>query len=155
MHQWNCPLEHHSLNDQLLVGPTVHLSLVDVLLRFHQHRIALTTDVSGMYRAVLLPDEQCDLHRFVLRQNPQEALNDYCMTRLTFGVSGSSFAANMSVKQNSMNFAKEHPKAASIVPISFYWWPDKWGLGWKGNETPESASSTVRSSRILSSKVDV
>ena len=35
-----------SLNDQLLVGPTVHLPLVDVLLRFHQHRIALTTDVT-------------------------------------------------------------------------------------------------------------
>ena len=47
-----------SLNDQLLVGPTVHLPLVDVLLRFSQHRIALTTDVGRMYRAVLLPDEQ-------------------------------------------------------------------------------------------------
>ena len=35
-----------SLNDTLLVGPTVHPSLVDVLLRF---RIALITDVSNMY----------------------------------------------------------------------------------------------------------
>lgn len=35
-----------SLNDQLLVGPTVHASLVDVLLRFHLHRITLATDVS-------------------------------------------------------------------------------------------------------------
>ena len=48
-----------SLNDQLhvLVGPTVHSPLVDVLLRFRQHRIALTTDVSCMYRTALLPDE--------------------------------------------------------------------------------------------------
>ena len=30
-----------SLNDTLLVGPTVHPSLVDVLLRFRLHRIAL------------------------------------------------------------------------------------------------------------------
>ena len=44
-----------SLNDQLLVGPTVHPTLVDVLLRFRLHRIALTSDVSRMYRAVLLP----------------------------------------------------------------------------------------------------
>ena len=44
-----------SLNDQLLVGPTVHPTLVDVLLRFRLHRIALTSDVSPMYQAVLPP----------------------------------------------------------------------------------------------------
>ena len=33
-----------SLNDCLLVGPTVHSSLIDVLLRFRLHRIAITTD---------------------------------------------------------------------------------------------------------------
>ena len=41
-----------SLNDTLLVGPTIHPPLIDVLLRFRQHRIALTADVSKMYRAV-------------------------------------------------------------------------------------------------------
>ena len=45
---------------------------------------------------------------------------NYRMTRLTFGVSASSFAANMAVKQNAIDFTKEYPKAASIVPISFY-----------------------------------
>ena len=41
-----------SLNDTLLVSPTVHSSLIDVLLRFQHHRYALTTDVSKMYRAI-------------------------------------------------------------------------------------------------------
>lgn len=35
-----------SLNDTLLVGPTIHPSLVDVLLRFRSHRIALTADAA-------------------------------------------------------------------------------------------------------------
>ena len=43
-----------SLNDNLLVGPTVHSSLIDVLFRFRLHRIALTTDISRMYCMVLL-----------------------------------------------------------------------------------------------------
>ena len=43
-----------SFNDTLLVGPTVHSYLVDVLLRFRLHQIALTADVSRMYRAVEL-----------------------------------------------------------------------------------------------------
>ena len=35
-----------SLNDTLLVGPTAHPPLIDVLLRFRSNRIALTADVS-------------------------------------------------------------------------------------------------------------
>ena len=53
-----------SLNDHLLIGPTVHPSIIDILLRFRRHQITLTTDVSRMYRAALLP-EHSDLHRFL------------------------------------------------------------------------------------------
>ncbi len=109
-----------SLNDQLLVGPTVHSSLVDVLLRFRLNRIALTADVSRMYRAVLLPKEQRDLHMFVWRSQPDQVLKDYRMTRVTFGVAASSFAANMAVRQNAIEHAEEFPLAASAVFESFY-----------------------------------
>ena len=63
-----------SLNDTLLVGPTVHSSLIDVLLRFRFHRVALTTDVSRMYRAVELTLPDRDLHRFVWKSDPNEPL---------------------------------------------------------------------------------
>ena len=53
-----------SLNDTLLVGPTVHSCLVEVLLQFRLHRISLTTDVSQMYRAVELIESDRDYHRF-------------------------------------------------------------------------------------------
>ena len=35
-----------SLNDQLVIGPTVYSSLVDILLRFRRHKVALTRDVT-------------------------------------------------------------------------------------------------------------
>ena len=47
-----------SLNDTLLV----HSSLVDVLLRFRWHRVALVADVSRMYRAIALTPQDWDLH---------------------------------------------------------------------------------------------
>ena len=109
-----------SLNDTLLVGPTVHSPLIDVLLRFRFHRVALTTDVSRMYRAIELTSSDRDLHRFVWRHNPDEPLRDYRMTRVTFGVSASSFAANMSVKQNAIDFALEYSHAVTAVEKSFY-----------------------------------
>ena len=109
-----------SLNDCLLVGPTVHSSLIDVLLRFRLHRIAITTDISKMYRAIELVKRDRDLHRFVWRSDPSEVIKDYRMTQVTFGVSASSFVANMCVKQNALNLAHEYPLAAKAVKESFY-----------------------------------
>ena len=75
-----------------------------------------------MYRAVLLPVEQQDLHvhRFVWRRESSEPLVDYRMTRLTFGVSASSFVANMAMKRNALENAKTYPQAAREVLESFY-----------------------------------
>ena len=109
-----------SLNDTLLVGPTVHPPLIDVLLRFRMHRIALTADVSKMYRAVELAPSDRDYHRFVWRSEQSQTVKDYRMTRATFGVSASCFAANMAVKQNAIELANKYPLAADAVHKSFY-----------------------------------
>ena len=61
-----------------------------------------------------------DLHRFVWRRSFDETLQDYCMTRVTFGVSSSSSTANTSVKQNAINFVLQYPLAAVAVHESFY-----------------------------------
>ena len=95
-----------SLNDLLLVGPTIHSSLIDVLLRFRRHRVALAADVSKIYCNVELAEEDKDLHR-------AKTLQDYRMTRVTFGVSASSFSANMSVLQNGKDLSHQYPLAAN------------------------------------------
>ena len=59
----------------VLVGPTVHAPLVDILLRFRLHCIGLITDVK-MYRAVQLVETDKDLHRFVWRSNPDDLIKD-------------------------------------------------------------------------------
>ena len=54
-----------SLNDILLVSPTVHSPLIDVLLRFRLCRVTLTTDISKMFRAIELAESDHDLQDFV------------------------------------------------------------------------------------------
>ena len=61
-----------SLNDTLLVGPTIHPPLMDVLLRFRLHCVALTADVSKMYRAIELTESERDFHRFVWRSKSED-----------------------------------------------------------------------------------
>ena len=109
-----------SLNATLLVGSTVHSPLVDVLLRFRLHRISLVTDVSQMYRAVELIDSNSDLHRFVWRSSPEGDLRDYRITRVTFGVSASSFASSMCVHQNAIQVVMKFPEVIKVVKSSFY-----------------------------------
>ena len=70
-----------SLNDTLLVGPTMHSDLFDVLLHFCMHQA----------------DEDKDLHCFVWRGSLQDLVKDCRMTHVSFGVSASSFITNMCV----------------------------------------------------------
>ena len=108
------------LNDTLLVGPTVHSPLMDVLVRFRFHRIALTADVNKMYRALELVLSDRDLHHFVWRNNIKDPLVDYRMKKVTFGVLAPSFTANMAVKQNALDYATEFPNAARVIDTSVY-----------------------------------
>ena len=93
---------------------------MDVLLRFRRHKVALTTHVSRMYRAVLLPKKQHDLHCFIWREDQEQALVDCRMSRLTFGVPASSFAANLPMKQKALENMVTHSHAIQVVFNSFY-----------------------------------
>jgi hypothetical protein len=42
------------------------------------------------------------------------------MTRVTFGVAASSYAANMAVKHNAADYSMEFPVATAAVEKSFY-----------------------------------
>ena len=73
----------------------MHSSLQDVLLLFHMHHVVITADVSRMYHAVLLDPLDRHLHCFVWHPTPSHPLREYRMTRLTFGIAASSYAANV------------------------------------------------------------
>ena len=54
-----------SLNDTLQTGPNLYPLLTDVLIHFRSHVIGFSTDISKMFREVLLHEEDRDLHRGV------------------------------------------------------------------------------------------
>ena len=109
-----------SLNEQFMIGPTVHAPMLDVLLRFRRYKVALAADVNRMYPAVLLSESQRDLHPVIWRNHSTKDLKEYRMNRLTFGVSASPFAANMAVKRKAIDWEDEYSQAAKEVFESFY-----------------------------------
>ena len=53
-----------SLNDYLLTGPCRYPGIPDVLLRFRRHRVAMTADVSKMFREVSLDPKDTDFYLY-------------------------------------------------------------------------------------------
>ena len=109
-----------SLHQILQVGPTLQPTLTRLLIRFRDYPIALTADVSKMYREVGLAVKDRNLHRFVWRPTREEALQDYRMTRVTFGVSCSPYLAIRTLQQTARDHGGDHPQASHHIMRSFY-----------------------------------
>ena len=109
-----------SLNDILHAGPTLHPTLETILIQFRTHSIAISADISKMYRAVHLNPDDRDLHRFLWRESPDLPIKDYRMTRVTFGVTSSLYLAIRTLQQTAHDFRDQYPLAAPLVLSSFY-----------------------------------
>jgi hypothetical protein len=103
------------LSDQLYIPHATMFSF-----HFRRHPYVLTTDVSKMYRAVGLAIEDRDYHRFLWRENPNDPVHDYRMTRVTFGIASAAFLATKSVFRLAEDNEAKFPLAAKVVSESFY-----------------------------------
>lgn len=108
-----------SLNDCLLTGPSLYPPLTSIINSFRLHEIAMTADVTKMYRQISIALEDRDYHRFV-HCDSGGVIRDYRMTRVTFGVKSSPYLASQVLQQVADDHQPEHPVAEKIVKHSFY-----------------------------------
>ena len=78
-----------SLNECLMVGPKLQDDIFDILIRFRFFKIRMSADVAKMYRQVELNEKHRDYHRLLWRFGPNEDVQTYRMTRVTYGVASS------------------------------------------------------------------
>ena len=109
-----------SLNDNLLPGPCTYPLISDIIIRFRQHRIALTGDISKMFREIGLAKPDRNLHRFLWRPHEDQPLQEARMTRVTFGVTSSPFLATQVLRQVATDYQHEFPEASKVILSSFY-----------------------------------
>ena len=108
----------HSLNDVLLSGPVLFYLLTNILIKFHQHSIGMSADISKMFQEVTLHLQDRDLYRYVMK-NEEGLVEDLMMTRVTFGVT-SPFLATQILRQVAIDHQQEFPEAAALIISSFY-----------------------------------
>ena len=82
--------------------------------------MALSADISKMYREIELAEADRDLHRFLWRATPEDPVQDYRMKRVTFGVSASPYLAVRTLQQTASDHGQGYPVASCHITTSFY-----------------------------------
>jgi len=95
------------LNDTLVAGPSLYLLLSSVLNRLRLHKLAVTANISKMFREVELDGRDCDLHNFLMENDGQ--IKDWRMKRVTFGVHSSPCLASRVLRQMAKEYSAQYP----------------------------------------------
>jgi transposase InsO family protein len=110
--------EGESLNDKCWSGPDQNNKLLDVILRFREHSLAVTADIESMYYQVVVPVEDRDALRF-LWFDPAGNVVHYRMTRHLFGgiwcSSSSTYALRRVLEDHEVD-----PLVCDTVKHAFY-----------------------------------
>ncbi|KAJ8356221.1 hypothetical protein SKAU_G00190150 [Synaphobranchus kaupii] len=109
------------MNDRLLPGPSLGLSLLGVLLRFRQHQVAVSGDICSMFHQVRLLPEDRSLLRFIWRDLSCEDPPDvYEWQVLPFGTMSSPCCTIFALQQHARNHQDDFPDTLQSVQQSFY-----------------------------------
>ena len=74
-----------------MIGPKLQSDLFDILLRLRIPKFVLSADISKFYRQVALHKPDRDFHRILWSEKDTEPIQHLRMTRVTYGVTSSSF----------------------------------------------------------------
>lgn len=109
-----------SLNDIQLPGPKLQNNLFDVMIAFRIGEIAMTADISKMYRQIRINPKQLDLQRIVWRESIDEPIRDYQLTVVTYGMTSSGYNAIKAMNQCALDHEREFPLGADSIRNRFY-----------------------------------
>ena len=80
-----------SLNDSLLVGPTIQRDIFSVCLRFRRHLYTISGDIEKMYRQIRISRDDIDYQRILWRKNPDEPVKHFRLLTVTYGTACAPF----------------------------------------------------------------
>jgi hypothetical protein len=88
-----------SLNDTLQVGATVQPDLYSIVLRFRTHQVCYTADIAKMYCQIIVHPQDRDLQRILWRYSPEEPIQEYRLTTVTYGTASAPFLSTRCLKK--------------------------------------------------------
>ncbi|XP_033212462.1 uncharacterized protein LOC117170053 [Belonocnema kinseyi] len=108
-----------SLNNTLMVGPTLQDDILSHILRFRFHIFVLKGDIEKIYRQFEIRDEDRRFQRILWRRDGIN-LDSLQLNTVTFGISSSPFLATRAIEQLINDEGHQHPKAAIVLETDLY-----------------------------------
>ena len=112
-----------SLNDCLERGPKFDQCIMEILLRFRIHRVALTADIEKAFLMVSIAKQDQDVLRF-LWIDSVESLTPRIIplkfTRVVFGLTSSPFLLNATLDHHVTKYQEEDPEYVNKFKKSIY-----------------------------------
>ncbi|XP_051167318.1 uncharacterized protein LOC127285380 [Leptopilina boulardi] len=109
-----------SLNDALMVGPTIQQDLFSIVIRFRTFQFVFTADIKQMYRQISVSPEDACFQKIVWRNDPKEEIQTYKLNTVTFGTACALFLASRTLHQLANDEQESHPIASSILKEDFF-----------------------------------
>lgn len=109
-----------SLNDKLLIGPTVQEDLFSILVRWRLHFIVFIADIEKMFRQIKIIEEHRDYQRLLWRFSTDGPILEFRVTTVIDGTASATFLATRALLQASEDGALQYPQASKVVKQDFY-----------------------------------
>lgn len=109
-----------SLNESLMVGPTIQSELRHIIMRWRTHPIVLIADIVKMYRQVKVSSDDSDFQRVLWRDEPEKEIKDYRLERVTFGTASAPYLAVKTLQQLAHDEHDAFPLASEKVKLDYY-----------------------------------
>jgi hypothetical protein len=109
-----------SLNETLLVGPTIQPDLVTILLRFRSHQYVLSADIAKMYRQVWVHPDDRRYQTILWRENPNQPIIEYELNTVTYGTTSAPFLAIKVLQHIAQLHQDQYPLACKHILEDFY-----------------------------------
>ena len=112
-----------SLNGCLYTGPNFGQNILDILLQFRLHRVALIGDVEKAFLMVSVADCDRDVLRFLWISDEKQSIPEIIVlrfTRVVFGVSASPFLLNATIDHHMEKFRPADSHFVEMFRRSIY-----------------------------------
>ncbi|XP_060525309.1 uncharacterized protein LOC132701444 [Cylas formicarius] len=109
-----------SLNDLLFTGPKLQPDIGAILLICRLYRVVFTTDIRQMYRQILVSDADHLFQRILWRFDPREAVREYVLSTVVYGLSCSPYLAIRVLRQLARDEGARYPLAARLLDCQTY-----------------------------------
>ncbi len=112
-----------SLNDCLYTGPKFGQSILDIIIRFRTHQVALAADIEKAFLMISISERDRDALRFLWiddidKEHPETVVMRFA--RVVFGVSSSPFLLNATISHHLKKYSNKYPEFVETFLRSIY-----------------------------------